>query len=105
MPVSSRWATRWAVAAVLAPASGWALSRQRNLNSRVKRQVTLASRRSAAPALLVEEPSRSKEVVPTRGGAAQMDARAVAKFFAPTLALWVAPPLMSLIDTAVVGRY
>eukprot|EP00978_Attheya_sp_CCMP212_P001637 scaffold3335_cov43-Attheya_sp.AAC.3 len=30
---------------------------------------------------------------------------AVLKFLAPTLALWVAPPVMSLIDTAVVGRF
>ena len=29
----------------------------------------------------------------------------VLRFIAPTLALWVAPPVMSLIDTAVVGRY
>jgi len=31
--------------------------------------------------------------------------KAVMKFMAPTLALWIAPPVMSLIDTAVVGRF
>ena len=30
---------------------------------------------------------------------------AILKFLAPTLALWVAPPIMSLIDTSVVGRH
>jgi putative MATE family efflux protein len=30
---------------------------------------------------------------------------AILRFVAPTLALWIAPPVMSLIDTAVVGRY
>lgn len=30
---------------------------------------------------------------------------AVLRFVAPTLALWIAPPVMSLIDTSVVGRY
>jgi len=30
---------------------------------------------------------------------------AVLRFIAPTLALWMAPPVMSLIDTSVVGRY
>lgn len=30
---------------------------------------------------------------------------AVAKFVAPTIALWIAPPVMSLIDSSVVGRY
>jgi len=29
----------------------------------------------------------------------------VLKFVAPTLALWIAPPVMSLIDTSVVGRF
>jgi hypothetical protein len=31
--------------------------------------------------------------------------KAVMKFIAPTFALWIAPPIMSLIDTSVVGRY
>ena len=29
----------------------------------------------------------------------------VLRFVAPTLALWIAPPIMSLIDTSVVGRF
>ncbi|GAX29203.1 hypothetical protein FisN_28Lh032 [Fistulifera solaris] len=33
-----------------------------------------------------------------------LDARSVFQFVTPTLALWMAPPIMSLIDTAVVGQ-
>lgn len=31
--------------------------------------------------------------------------KAVLRFIAPTLALWIAPPVMSLIDTSAVGRF
>jgi Na+-driven multidrug efflux pump len=35
----------------------------------------------------------------------QLTAKSVLKFLAPTLALWIAPPIMSLIDTSVVGTF
>lgn len=31
--------------------------------------------------------------------------KAILRFVAPTLALWIAPPIMSLVDTSVVGRF
>jgi hypothetical protein len=31
--------------------------------------------------------------------------KAVLRFIAPTMALWIAPPIMSLIDTSAVGRF
>ena len=45
-----------------------------------------------------EEP-QSQRAVPT------LRPMSVLRFVAPTLALWIAPPVMSLIDTSVVGRY
>jgi putative MATE family efflux protein len=42
------------------------------------------------------------EVVPK---ALTLRPMAVLRFLAPTLILWIAPPVMSLIDTSVVGRY
>ena len=46
-----------------------------------------------------QQERRSQGVVPT------LSPKSVLRFVAPTLALWIAPPVMSLIDTSVVGRY
>jgi len=40
-----------------------------------------------------------------QGKAPALKAREIVKFVAPTLCLWMAPPVMSLIDTSVVGRF
>jgi putative MATE family efflux protein len=53
-------------------------------------------------AVIEEEISRvqsTEKTVPT------LHPMTVLRFVAPTLALWIAPPVMSLIDTSVVGRY
>ncbi|KAL3938639.1 MAG: hypothetical protein SGBAC_006496 [Bacillariaceae sp.] len=49
-------------------------------------------------ALLVDDSSSSKEKL-------SLSPKAVLRFIAPTLALWIAPPVMSLIDTSAVGRF
>ena len=49
---------------------------------------------------LIEEKTTRDAVVPSA-----MTPKTVLRFLAPTLALWIAPPVMSLIDTSVVGRY
>jgi hypothetical protein len=48
---------------------------------------------------ILESDELSKKGVPT------LQPKAVLRFLAPTLALWIAPPVMSLIDTSVVGRF
>jgi len=46
-----------------------------------------------------EQQQQEEKTIPT------LHPLAVLKFVAPTLALWIAPPVMSLIDTSVVGRF
>jgi thiol:disulfide interchange protein len=43
--------------------------------------------------------------VSTTTTASALTPKSVLKFLGPTLALWIAPPIMSLIDTSVVGRF
>lgn len=52
--------------------------------------------------LMHEKSAKSK---PNNKSSPTLSPKAVLKFIAPTLALWIAPPIMSLIDTSVVGRF
>jgi len=57
----------------------------------------------------VDMPDLEQEESPVRTAknttALDLTPKAVLRFIVPTLALWIAPPVMSLIDTSVVGRY
>ena len=48
---------------------------------------------------------REKAIVSEKNNVPSLTPKAVLRFIAPTLALWIAPPVMSLIDTSVVGRF
>lgn len=41
----------------------------------------------------------------TTAASSSLSPSTILKFISPTLALWIAPPIMSLIDTSVVGQY
>ena len=57
------------------------------------------SRNVTKSVVSISEVSDKKETSPT------LSPSAVVRFLAPTLALWIAPPVMSLIDTSAVGRF
>jgi hypothetical protein len=55
-----------------------------------------------------QEPSSSSKKDDEASVAANtrtLSPKAVLRFIAPTMALWIAPPIMSLIDTSAVGRF
>jgi len=60
-------------------------------------QTAQSSQEETEESMLLADDSSSEKL--------SLSPKAVLRFIAPTIALWVAPPIMSLIDTSAVGRF
>ena len=57
------------------------------------------------PYLSTNDENPDKSITESKEEARTLEPKAVIQFLIPTLALWLAPPIMSLIDTSMVGRF